>query len=455
MKKPLIALLLPLALAHCGRKDGSGVPASNLATISINQDKLTESMTLKLAVQSLESQSQQTFNLRKGQNLDDTFAPGPYRIELDLVENNVISYSSNLCSEKVQDQSELHTLRPGTNAISVKVCRADGSSIDVGEPDDASIDLDIEFDDEPKEKPDQEITSSFFVDPFSQALTAYESVKSSSDERKKEALKFIAEQGTFVWLSSNWIPGPKGIQDKVTEYRKLSQGKMLGFIIYDVPGRDCGQYSSGGVTGLDEYLGVIQQVIDGLAGSQAMLILEPDALALSAETRCKSGLENATAAIASAVALLKEHRNIKTYLDASHGNWLAVETVVPLLKKANIAEADGFALNISNYVSTEKNYTFGKAIAAQLDNKPFLIDTSRNGRGVYGDGSGESWCNPPERALGKSPRFDTGLDGVEAFIWGKKPGESDGTCRGGLKNGEFMIDTAVTQYFNAKDDGIL
>ena len=51
-----------------------------------------------------------------------------------------------------------------------------------------------------------------------------------------------------------------------------------------------------------------------------------------------------------------------------------------------------------------------------------MIDTSRNGRGPKGN----EWCNPDGRGLGKKPTTSTGLKNVDAFLWIKRAGESDG-----------------------------
>ncbi len=62
-----------------------------------------------------------------------------------------------------------------------------------------------------------------------------------------------------------------------------------------------------------------------------------------------------------------------------------------------------------------------------------MIDTSRNGvgpwdapDGVYSDA--EDWCNPPARGLGERPTTTTGTPLVDAYLWIKVPGESDGQC---------------------------
>ncbi|MBE1875583.1 glycoside hydrolase family 6 protein [Myceligenerans pegani] len=86
----------------------------------------------------------------------------------------------------------------------------------------------------------------------------------------------------------------------------------------------------------------------------------------------------------------------------------------------------------------------------------FVVDTSRNGQGpwappadVYPDA--ETWCNPPDRGLGLRPTADTGEELVDAFLWIKIPGESDGECFRGLGGPEDpergRINPAAGQWF--------
>ena len=75
----------------------------------------------------------------------------------------------------------------------------------------------------------------------------------------------------------------------------------------------------------------------------------------------------------------------------------------------------------------------------------FVIDTSRNGRGPlaaahYADApfaqpesvirglAAGLWCNPPGVGLGARPTTDTGVALLDAYLWIKTVGESDGSC---------------------------
>ena len=60
----------------------------------------------------------------------------------------------------------------------------------------------------------------------------------------------------------------------------------------------------------------------------------------------------------------------------------------------------------------------------------YIIDTSRNGLGPAPDGA-LNWCNPPGRALGARPTAVTAGAHSDAYLWIKRPGESDGACHPG------------------------
>ena len=55
-------------------------------------------------------------------------------------------------------------------------------------------------------------------------------------------------------------------------------------------------------------------------------------------------------------------------------------------------------------------------------------DTSRNGRGGIRHEWG-AWCNVRGAGLGQRP-VATPMPGLDAYVWIKPPGESDGLCGG-------------------------
>jgi len=92
-----------------------------------------------------------------------------------------------------------------------------------------------------------------------------------------------------------------------------------------------------------------------------------------------------------------------------------------------------------NFQTLESNRDYGNKLSAKLGNKSFVIDTSRNGLGP--DAQGE-WCNPRSRALGTVPTLNP-WPWVDALLWIKRPGESDGSCNGGPGAGQWWREMAL------------
>jgi endoglucanase len=150
--------------------------------------------------------------------------------------------------------------------------------------------------------------------------------------------------------------------------------------------------------------------------------------------------------ISSAVDILKANANTKVYVDGGHSGWVDATTMANNIKKANIGKADGFFLNVSNFKTTADETTYGTQISQQLGGKHFVIDTSRNGLGPLG----QEWCNPSGRAIGQKPTASTGNSLIDAFLWVKTPGESDGSCNGAPGAGQWWPDYALGLVQRAK-----
>lgn len=204
-----------------------------------------------------------------------------------------------------------------------------------------------------------------------------------------------------------------------------------------------------------------------------------------------------------AVAALTTDPQANVYLDGTHSAWQPVGTITQRLLLAGVRRAQGFFLNVSNYQPTRElldygawvsdciamvtdatNPYHGKASRCASQYSPatqdrfgtwrlttqwyarhmgdavatthFVLDTSRNGRGapsmaryaaspfnqpadVVARLSAGSWCNPPGAGLGYRPTADTGHALVDAYLWVKPPGESDGQCsaQGGARAWDY------------------
>jgi len=216
-------------------------------------------------------------------------------------------------------------------------------------------------------------------------------------------------------------------------------GAVPVLVAYNIPQRDCGGLSGGGGSSAENYRGWIASFASGLAGRKAIVILEPDAVA---NMDCLSSADKATriALMQYAVQVLKAQGKTTVYLDGGNPRWHSASEQAARLRSVNVAGADGFSLNVSNFFSNAENIAYGAKVSELIDGKHFVIDTSRNGLGPSADAQ---WCNPPGRALGTPATTATGHTLVDAFLWIKAPGESDGACAGAPSAGEWWADYAL------------
>lgn len=303
-----------------------------------------------------------------------------------------------------------------------------------------------------------------------------------------------------------WFDGgtPKEVQKSVKATIKLATAEhsVPVLVAYNLPFRDCAQYSAGGALTYADYADWIDGFAKGIGSAKAVVILEPDGLGIIPyNTDINGNLEwcqpaaadpataasDRYAAINAAVDRLMQQPNTMVYLDGTHSGWLGVGDVSKRLVTAGVQRASGFFLNISNYQATEHLQKYGTWISKCIwfatsdsswgkthfdwcgsqyypasagdfstwgltdqwyaDNVEsqgsypgasglthFVVDTSRNGQGPWTPpadhpaGDPQDWCNPPDRGLGLRPTANTGVPLLDAYLWVKIPGESDGQC---------------------------
>ena len=278
----------------------------------------------------------------------------------------------------------------------------------------------------------------FYVNPTSSAMVAAGKADPPSPE-----LTAIANTPQAYWI----VPGSSA--DRVAAYAGAAQaaGAMPVFALYGIPHRDCGSFAAGGFATAADYRGWIDHVSAGLGSSPAAIILEPDALAMA---DCLSGGQRQERfdLIRYAVDTLTANPATALYVDAGHSRWVSAEDMAGRLNDVGVGKARGFSLNTANFFTTEEEIGYGDAISGLTNGAHYVVDTSRNGAGPA-DGD-MYWCNPGGRALGAAPTTDTGNGNVDAFLWVKRPGESDGSCGSGEPGaGRFVNSFAIDLARNA------
>jgi endoglucanase len=290
--------------------------------------------------------------------------------------------------------------------------------------------------------------SPFWVDPSSPAVRQIRAWRQGGRTKDADLLKQIADQPAALWPAGD---NPKPTIEKATR-AAARQGRTAVFVAYNIPHRDCGQHSAGGAYDADAYRDWIATFARAIGDSKALIVLEPDAVAHIVDG-CTPGEYHAEREqlLSEAIVRLKEQPHTKVYLDAGNPAWIEEPwKLVEPLRRAGVDEADGFALNVSNFQTDAATKEYGLHLSKDLDGKHFVIDSSRNGNGPLNGDRGTAWCNPPGRALGTRPTTDTGEPVLDAYLWIKRPGESDGPCRGGPAAGQWWPDYALGLARNAK-----
>ena len=276
---------------------------------------------------------------------------------------------------------------------------------------------------------------SFYSNPKSTAhIAAAAAAETDPDSAEAVTLAKIAEQPAATWLVPEKFPldtvqaDVAAIADAAAE-----AGQEPVFVIYGIPDRDCGNHSSGGLSETD-YPVWVSAIATALSTRASVVIIEPDALALASECgnapQRVAQIQQGVTSFASTVATV--------YLDAGHSDWIDAATMADLLNQAGVQQVRGFATNVSNYNTSAAEQKFGEAVSALTNGAHFIVDTSRNGKGTNGE-----WCNPTGRAIGTTPEVTTDGGLRDAYLWVKLPGESDGTCNGGPKAGEWWNERAL------------
>jgi cellulose 1,4-beta-cellobiosidase len=243
----------------------------------------------------------------------------------------------------------------------------------------------------------------------------------------------------------------------------------------------------------EEYVDPFTSILQKYEGKLDMaVVVEPDSLpnlatnldhpgcgSTATQTAYKKGIKYALDQLTSKAP------SVAVYLDAAHGAWLGWENsmtkFMEILRSMDLPKIRGFATNVANYqplgvqcpwcpdepyrntfclngkhksdpccedpcgllgqwnpANNEHNYAAGLVAAANHMlgwDAHVIIDTGRNGVADHRQKC-SSWCNPRNSGAGVPSTTETANPSlVDAYLWLKTPGESDG-CSEILPNGD-------------------
>jgi endoglucanase len=297
----------------------------------------------------------------------------------------------------------------------------------------------------------------YYVDATTKIVEQVKTWRKDGRKADAEKLEALATQPFARWFTG-------GTQDTRGEAETFTARAAVAdqipiLVAYNIPFRDCGSFSAGGAASDADYRTFIDALAAGIGQRRALIVVEPDAVAQIAIGCVRSDLvQSRYEDLKYAISTLKRNAQATVYLDAGNPGWITDPAkIAGPLKLAGIASANGFSLNVSNFQTTASNITYGTALSADVGGSHFVIDTSRNGHGTYGSATDtKNWCNPPGRAPGIDPTNVTNTPLVDAYLWIKISGESDGTCHpGDPPAGTWWPDYALSlAQADAQDRGI-
>lgn len=233
----------------------------------------------------------------------------------------------------------------------------------------------------------------------------------------------IASQPQATWYTT-YNPTTIAAQVSAVASAAAAKGQVPILVMYDIPNRDCGGASAGGANTIANYEGWASAFASGLGKASAIVIVEPDSLALQTCLSASDVSARDAAISFDGQVLHADDPNAHVYFDGGHSDWNPASQQAAALKAANVTtEADGVFTDASNFEWNNDELWYGQQILQTVGDSALhlVIDTSRNGAGP-----GNTWCDPSGRALGLAPTANTGYSYVDAFLWIKPPGESDG-----------------------------
>jgi endoglucanase len=281
--------------------------------------------------------------------------------------------------------------------------------------------------------------------PGNPLFAAAAQFKAQGRQAEAADLQALAQTPSGIWAAGQ--PGEMQIIQKVTQ-GAAEEHAVPVIVAYNLPDRDsCGQFSAStgpSASGYEQWIG---QLAAAIGTGDAIVVVEPDGLP-DIVRGCLSQSQSAERyqLLQYAMKQLGALPHAQVYLDA--GNPGMFENPAPLaeaLRKAGIRYGRGFSANVSNFQWTNVVVSWSQRLEHDLGgNIGAVIDTSRNGRGPYTGPKTPQWCNPPGRAVGPAPALGPGPAGIEAYLWIKDPGASDGSCNGGPPAGQYWPEYAIS-----------
>jgi endoglucanase len=290
----------------------------------------------------------------------------------------------------------------------------------------------------------------FYIDS-SQSFYANveDTLQSGEYPELSDEMEELLETPVATWLGE-WLGTNEEVKDYVAGVSNdaASKGEMPVFVLYNIPDRDLGEFSAGGLDNASTYLEWVKSISEGVGNNRALFILEPDALAGVPEMDDTDGQARIKLLRDTLTLLSEGNPNAEIYLDGGHDAWLEAQELADLLKQVDngTGVVKGISLNVSSFGTTEVVIAYSEEVIDLYGvSIQTLIDIGLSGSDV--ELNRADWCNNRDIEVGvdeADDEYDPADPVIELTV--KPPGESGGECdKGDPEAGEFDPDLLATQ----------
>jgi endoglucanase len=283
----------------------------------------------------------------------------------------------------------------------------------------------------------------FFVDRMEPAYGTWRRWKRRGRESRANSIWKLAREPRFRWFGRFTSPHmKKKLRGFLNRVQCDQPGTVPLMVVMRHQGSRCGpDYRAGGAAAdrrtrrwYDKFAGVV-------GDARVVIGFEPDSLGTLdclARDRRRDRLE----VLRYGVDRLSQLPNATIYLEAGASDWEPARATARKLRFIGIHKVRGFMLNATHHDWTRNNIRYGLDVSSRVGGKPFIVNTSYNGRGPihyrrWIDRSRHRWrrinvwCHPGLRGLGPPPSTLTSHPKVDAYMYVNRPGFSAGSCNGG------------------------
>lgn len=301
----------------------------------------------------------------------------------------------------------------------------------------------------------------FFVDPTERSYKDLQIYRSRGQTANATAMERLALQPKGHWMGNFTRPNmTRKVHNYLDCVQVFSPGATPLLVVMRHQGKECNsRYTAGGRAEDARTREWYDNFARAVGNSRVVIAYEPDSIG-TISCLAKSRRKARRDLLRYGVDVLSKLPNATIYLEGTASDWKSPAYTAGLLRYIGIAKVRGFMLNVTHHDWTNNNIAYGRRVSRRVGGKPFVVSTSYNGRGPVHYKLGKKYryrrvnvyCNPRFRGLGPRPNTNTGIPGVDGFLYLNRPGVSGaGSCNGGFQAGKWWSHRALMYATHATE----